>query len=110
LDGADFFFFRNFAIPDQSIRFVTAERAGRVAIQRNNPDREAEMSDDQNRHGGKGMKSQGMFGGVYGLAFIGAAVYFIQHAESFWGGVLGFFKAVFWPAMVMYKVLELLKL
>ena len=73
------------------------------------------MSEEKNEashdhHGGRNMKSQGMFGGVYGLAFIGAAVYFIQHAESFWGGVLGFFKAVFWPAMVMYKVLELLKL
>jgi hypothetical protein len=56
------------------------------------------------------MKSSGMFGGVYGLAFIGAAVYFIQHSESFWGGVLGFLKAVVWPALVMYKVLDLLKM
>lgn len=50
------------------------------------------------------------FAGVYGLAFLGAAVYFVQHATSFWGGVVGLFKAVFWPAVVMYKVLELLKL
>ena len=47
---------------------------------------------------------------IYGMAFLGALVYFIQHANSFWDGVLGFFKAVFWPAMVIYKVLELLKL
>jgi len=47
---------------------------------------------------------------IYGLSFLGALVYFIQHATSFWFGVLGFFKAVFWPAMVIYKVLELLKL
>lgn len=47
---------------------------------------------------------------IYGLAFLGALVYFIQHAVGFWGGVLGFFKAIFWPAMVLYKVLELLKL
>jgi hypothetical protein len=58
--------------------------------------------------GNKGMRDTGMFGGVYGLAFIGAAVYFIGHAATFWGGVLGFFKAVFWPAVVMYKVLELM--
>lgn len=56
------------------------------------------------------MKSDGLFGGIYGLAFIGAAVYFIQHATSFWGGVLGFFKALFWPAILMYKLLEFLKM
>lgn len=50
------------------------------------------------------------FCAVYGMAFIGALVYFIQHATTFWTGVGGFFKAVFWPAMVLYKVLELLKL
>jgi len=49
-----------------------------------------------------------MFSGFYGLAFIGAAVYFIGHATSFWAGVLGFFKALFWPAFVMYRALELL--
>jgi hypothetical protein len=53
---------------------------------------------------------KGVSGGIYGMAFIGAAIYFIQHAASFWGGVLGFFKAVFWPAVLMYKVLDLLKM
>lgn len=47
---------------------------------------------------------------MYGFAFIGAAIYYIQHATSFWMGVLGFFKAVFWPAFVIYKVLEFLKM
>lgn len=46
---------------------------------------------------------------VYGLGFIGAAVYFIQHATTFWLGVLGVLKAVVWPALVIYRVLELLK-
>ncbi len=50
----------------------------------------------------------GMFGGAYGLAFLGAAVYFIGHATTFWGGVLGFFKALFWPAVVIYRALELM--
>jgi hypothetical protein len=58
--------------------------------------------------GGTGVRDAGMFGGIYGMAFVGAAVYFIGHATTFWGGVLGFFKAVFWPAVVMYKVLELM--
>ena len=47
---------------------------------------------------------------VYGLGFIGALVYFIQHAASFWLGVLGFLKALVWPAILIYKVLESLKL
>ena len=50
----------------------------------------------------------GMSGGVYGLAFIGAVIYFIQHATTFWGGVLGVLKALVWPALLIYKLLEFL--
>ncbi len=46
--------------------------------------------------------------GIYGLAFVGALVYYIQHATSFLDGCLGILKALVWPAMIMYKVLELL--
>jgi hypothetical protein len=46
---------------------------------------------------------------VYGLGLIGAAVYFIQHAATFWIGVLGFLKAIVWPALLVYKLLEFLK-
>ncbi|HXX63648.1 MAG TPA: hypothetical protein VEO56_07590 [Bacteroidota bacterium] len=67
-------------------------------------------SKDHNRHEGKGMKNGGFFGGVYGMAFIGAAVYYIGHAASFWMGVVGFFKALFWPAVLMYQILEMLKM
>ena len=49
-------------------------------------------------------------GGIYGLAFIGALVYFIQHADTFWIGVLGFLKALVWPAILIYKILEFLKM
>jgi hypothetical protein len=58
----------------------------------------------------KGMNGNGILGGIYGMAFIGGVVYYIQHATSFWAGVLGIFKAIFWPAVLMYKVLELLKM
>lgn len=47
-------------------------------------------------------------GGIYGLAFLGAVIYFIQHADSFWAGVLGVFKAIIWPAVLVYKLLEFL--
>jgi hypothetical protein len=47
-------------------------------------------------------------GGAYGLAFLGAAIYFIQHAESFWMGVLGVLKAIVWPAILVYQLLQFL--
>ena len=56
------------------------------------------------------MRNNGFLGGVYFLTLIGAAIYFIQHSFTFWGGVLGFLKAFIWPLIVTYKVLELLKL
>jgi hypothetical protein len=49
-------------------------------------------------------------GAIYGLGVIGAAVHFIQTGTGFWAGVLGILKAFVWPALVMYKVLELLKM
>ena len=56
------------------------------------------------------MDNNGAFGGIYGLAFIGAAIYFIQHAATFWEGVIGLIKALVWPAILMYKLLEFLKM
>ena len=47
-------------------------------------------------------------GAVYGLGFIGAAVYFIAHATSFWIGVLGFLKAIVWPAFLVYEAFKCL--
>ena len=50
----------------------------------------------------------GTVGGMYGLAFVGAAVYFIGQADGFWMGVLGFLKAVVWPALLIYKVFAMI--
>lgn len=58
----------------------------------------------------KGGNSAGACSGAYGLAVVGAAVYFIQHATSFWMGVLGVGKAIVWPAVLMYQVLEFLSM
>lgn len=55
-----------------------------------------------------GGNSSGFFGGAYGLFFIGAAVYFIQQADTFGVGLLGFLKAIVWPALLIYKVFSLL--
>jgi hypothetical protein len=43
---------------------------------------------------------------VYGLGFIGAAVYYIGVATSFWAGVLGFLKATVWPAFLVYEAFK----
>jgi hypothetical protein len=45
-------------------------------------------------------------GGGYGLAFLGALIYYIQHANSFGEGVLGVLKAIIWPLMLVYHLLE----
>lgn len=52
---------------------------------------------------------EGGGGAVYGLAFIGALVYYIQSADGFWGAVVGFFKALVWPAILVYQALERLQ-
>ena len=47
---------------------------------------------------------------VYGMALIGALVYYLQHATTFGEGVLGFLKALVWPAILIYKALEYFKM
>ncbi|HED23767.1 MAG TPA: hypothetical protein ENN91_01415 [Firmicutes bacterium] len=54
--------------------------------------------------------SSGAAGAVYGLGFIGAAIYFIGQATTFWVGVLGFLKALVWPAFLIYEALKFLEL
>jgi len=43
---------------------------------------------------------------VYGLGLIGAAIYFISHATTFWLGVVGFMKAIVWPAFLVYQAFQ----
>lgn len=45
-------------------------------------------------------------GAVYGLGLIGAAIYFISTAAGFWMGVLGFLKAIVWPAFMVYEAFK----
>lgn len=47
-------------------------------------------------------------GAIYGFGLIGAAIYFIGQATSFWMGVLGLLKAMVWPAYVVYELLNFL--
>lgn len=55
-------------------------------------------------HRGNGI----MGGGVYGLGFLGATVYFISTADTFWIGILGLLKAIVWPAFLVYELMKYL--
>jgi hypothetical protein len=57
-----------------------------------------------------GYVTHGGSGAVYGLGFIGALIYYIGHAATFWVGVVGFFKAIVWPAFLIYQVYVQLKM
>jgi len=47
-------------------------------------------------------------GCIYGLGLIGSAVFFISQAGTFWQGVLGFLKALVWPALMAYELFKYL--
>ncbi len=76
------------------------------------------MADDNNptiqdcheRKSAKGHGGSGIAGAIYFMAFIGAAVYYIMQATTFWGGVLGFLKGIVWPAMLIFKLFEFLQM
>ena len=54
--------------------------------------------------------NNGTSSAIYGLGFIGAAIYYISIATSFLMGVLGFLKALVWPAFLVYGLLKFLEI
>lgn len=65
-----------------------------------------------NHHDTKTVKvinKAGPTGFIFFLAYIGAAIYFIEQSSGgFWEVALGFLQAIVWPVYVMYHVLQLL--
>ena len=61
-----------------------------------------------NKVKGRGHGGSGMAGGFYFMGFIGAAIFYIQNSGTFWLGVLGFLKAIVWPAFLVYDLLKFL--
>ena len=57
----------------------------------------------------KSYSNQGL-NAAYGLGFVGAVIFYIQHADTFGQSVLGVLKAIVWPAILVYKLLEFLML
>lgn len=49
-------------------------------------------------------------GAVYGLGIFGAIIYYIQTATGFFDGLIGFFKAFFWPGFMVYELMKLLRM
>lgn len=54
--------------------------------------------------------SGGTTGGIYGLAFIGALIYYLQHATSIMMGIVGVLKAIVWPAFLIYELMGYLQM
>jgi len=54
----------------------------------------------------KNNSGSGIAGAAYFMAFIGAAVFYIQQAATFGAGVIGFLKALVWPAFLVYELLQ----
>ena len=50
----------------------------------------------------------GSNGAIYGLSVIGALFYFLQNAGNFGEIIIGIGKAVFWPAILMFRLLTYL--
>jgi hypothetical protein len=73
-------------------------------------DKDSSAQAGHNTQKEKGVKKTDMSNAIYGIGFIGALVYFIQHAVTFWAGLLGIFKTIFWPALLVYKALEMLRM
>lgn len=47
-------------------------------------------------------------GWTYCLGVIGAFIYYLQTTSGFWEGLLGFLKALVWPAYFVYHIFKFL--
>jgi hypothetical protein len=63
-------------------------------------------SNERDERKSKGNYRGGASEAVYGLGLIGAWIYYIGHAATFWLGVLGVLKGIVWPAMLVFEALK----
>lgn len=54
--------------------------------------------------------SHGGSNAIYGLGVVGALFYFLQGASNLEMVIIGIGKAIFWPAILMFKLLTYLKM
>lgn len=67
-------------------------------------------SKGRKRKGKQTVSAGGSSGAVYGLGFLGSVIYFFQQAVGFGAFVTGFLKALVWPAFIVHRLLEFLKM
>ena len=61
-------------------------------------------------HGGCHCHKGGSASPIYCLGVVGALFYFLQNATGFGMVMLGIGKSVFWPAILMFKLLTFLQM
>ena len=52
--------------------------------------------------------SCGCGGAIYGLGFLGSAIYYNVVTTGFWIGVWGVIKALVWPAILVFELMKFL--
>ncbi len=59
---------------------------------------------------GTGRRPTGASEGIYGLGFIGALIYYILKTNTLLGWLVGFLKALVWPAFLVYDLMKFLQM
>lgn len=62
------------------------------------------------KHKGAHYHGAGGSGAIYGLGVIGALFYFLKGAAGAGAILLGIGKAFFWPALLVFRLLEYLRM
>jgi len=73
-----------------------------MTAEANSPDERVSRRERKYRGGGSDA--------VYGFGLIGAWIYYLSHASTFWIGALGLLKGIVWPALLVYELLKYLKM
>lgn len=60
----------------------------------------------RHHHGHRG----GGSGAIYCLGVIGALIYYFPHVITFQDGLIAVFKSLTWPAYLVFRALQLLKM
>lgn len=55
-------------------------------------------------------KNEGVMGYVLFMFWVGALVYFVQNSEGFGGFLLAILQSIVWPAILIFKVFQMIAL
>lgn len=56
------------------------------------------------------VENKGPASGLYCMGFIGSAVYFVGAVDGFWNIIVALLKSAVWPAFLINRVFELLRI